>query len=159
LKRFAIYVFDYGAPVGFRLALAHPERINAIISQNGNAYLEGLSEGWNPIQAYWKSPTPENRAALRAFLTYDTTKWQYVHGTKDEMLVAPEAYALDAALMAARSVSGLRQQRRALSEIPGIFSHPPSAAAGGLGQERSVLPAARRGGFPARQSECGGAIL
>jgi pimeloyl-ACP methyl ester carboxylesterase len=58
LKDYAIYVFDYGAPVGLRLALAHPERITAIISQNGNAYEEGLSQGWNPIQRYWKEPTP-----------------------------------------------------------------------------------------------------
>src|ERR1700741_3338835 len=72
LSRYALYVFDYGAPVGFRLALKHPERIAAIISQNGNAYLEGLSEGWNPIQAYWKDPSPENRDALRAMLTRDT---------------------------------------------------------------------------------------
>jgi pimeloyl-ACP methyl ester carboxylesterase len=100
LKRYAIYVFDYGAPVGFRLALAQPERITAIISQNGNAYAEGLSEGWNPIQAYWKTPTPENRAALRAFLTPETTRWQYVHGVGDETLVAPESYTLDAALLA-----------------------------------------------------------
>src|SRR6266478_3486164 len=88
LKRYAIYVFDYGAPVGFRLALAHPERITAIISQNGNAYLEGLSQGWNPIQMYWKEPTEANRAGLRAFLTAETTKWQYVHGVSDETLVA-----------------------------------------------------------------------
>jgi pimeloyl-ACP methyl ester carboxylesterase len=100
LKRYAIYVFDYGAPVGFRLALAHPERITAIISQNGNAYVEGLSAGWNPIQTYWQSPTFENRTALRSFLTFETTKFQYVHGVRDEMLVAPEAYALDAALLA-----------------------------------------------------------
>ena len=73
LERYAIYVFDYGAPVGFRLALAHPERITAIISQNGNAYEEGLSQGWNPIQRYWKEPTPENRAALRDFLTPEAT--------------------------------------------------------------------------------------
>jgi pimeloyl-ACP methyl ester carboxylesterase len=100
LKRYAIYVFDYGAPVGFRLALAHPERIAAIISQNGNAYEEGLSEGWNPIQAYWKDPTPENRWALRAFLSPETTRWQYVHGVADESAVAPEAYTLDTALLA-----------------------------------------------------------
>ena len=100
LKRYAIYVFDYGAPVGFRLALSHPERITAIISQNGNAYVEGLSAGWNPIQTYWQSPTFENRTALRSFLTFETTKFQYVHGVRDEMLVAPEAYALDAALLA-----------------------------------------------------------
>ena len=100
LDRFAIYVFDYGAPVGFRLALAHPERITAIISQNGNAYEEGLSEGWNPIQKYWKYPTPENRAALREFLTPEATKWQYSHGVKDTTLLAPEAYELDSALLA-----------------------------------------------------------
>jgi pimeloyl-ACP methyl ester carboxylesterase len=100
LTRYAIYVFDYGAPVGFRLALAHPDRVTAIISQNGNAYLEGLSEGWNPIQAYWKEPTPENRFALRAFLTPETTRWQYVHGVRDESLVAPESYTLDAVLLA-----------------------------------------------------------
>ena len=100
LERYAIYVFDYGAPVGFRLALAHPERITAIISQNGNAYEEGLSQGWNPIQKYWKEPTAENRAALRAFLKPEATKWQYVHGVQDESLIAPEAYQLDSALLA-----------------------------------------------------------
>jgi pimeloyl-ACP methyl ester carboxylesterase len=100
LARYAIYVFDYGAPVGFRLALAHPERVTAIVSQNGNAYEEGLSTGWSPIQAYWKSPTAENRAALRGFLTPETTRWQYVHGASDEALVAPEAWTLDAALLA-----------------------------------------------------------
>ena len=100
LRRFAIYVFDYGAPVGLRLALLHPERITAIISQNGNAYEEGLSEGWNPIQKYWKEPTAENRAALRDFLKPEATKWQYVHGVRDESLVAPEAYSLDSALLA-----------------------------------------------------------
>jgi pimeloyl-ACP methyl ester carboxylesterase len=100
LSRYAIYVFDYGAPVGFRLTLAHPERITAIISQNGNAYEEGLSEGWNPIQKYWKEPTAENRAALRRFLAPETTKWQYLHGVQDATLVAPEAYELDSALLA-----------------------------------------------------------
>jgi len=100
LERFAIYVFDYGAPVGFRLGLAWPERITAIISQNGNAYLEGLSQGWNPIQKYWKEPTPENRAALRDFLKPEATKWQYVHGVQDESQVAPESYELDSALLA-----------------------------------------------------------
>src|SRR6516225_4923120 len=100
LKRFAIYVFDYGAPVGLRLALMHPERISAIISQNGNAYEEGLSEGWNPIQKYWKEPTPENRAALREFLTPEATRSQYLHGAQDAMLLAPEAYELDSALLA-----------------------------------------------------------
>ncbi len=100
LKRFAIYIFDYGAPVGLRLALAHPERIAAIISQNGNAYEEGLSQGWNPIQNYWKEPSAANRAALREFLKPEATKWQYTHGVADESLVAPESYTLDSALLA-----------------------------------------------------------
>jgi pimeloyl-ACP methyl ester carboxylesterase len=100
LERFAIYVFDYGAPVGFRLALAHPERITAIISQNGNAYEEGLSDGWNPMQKYWKEPTAENRAALREFLKPEATQWQYSHGVPDTALLAPEAYQLDSALLA-----------------------------------------------------------
>ncbi|MBV8050756.1 MAG: alpha/beta hydrolase [Acidobacteriaceae bacterium] len=100
LDHYGIYVFDYGAPVGFRLALAHPERITAIISQNGNAYEEGLSEGWNPIQKYWKEPSSENRAALREFLKPEATKWQYVHGVQDPSLMAPEAYELDSALLA-----------------------------------------------------------
>ena len=100
LDQFAIYVFDYGAPTGFRLALAHPARVTAIISQNGNAYEEGLSQGWNPIQKYWKEPTAENRAALRQFLTPETTKWQYLHGVQDVSVVAPESYELDSALLA-----------------------------------------------------------
>jgi pimeloyl-ACP methyl ester carboxylesterase len=100
LERYAVYVFDYGAPVGFRLALKHPERVTAVISQNGNAYEEGLSEGWNPIQKYWKEPTDANRAALRDFLKPATTKFQYVHGVSDETLMAPESYTLDSALLA-----------------------------------------------------------
>src|SRR5437899_3544876 len=100
LGRHAMYVFEYGAPVGLRLALAHPERVTAIISQNGNAYEEGLSQGWNPIQKYWKEPTPENRAALRDFLTPEATKSQYLYGVQDETLVAPEAYQLDSTLLA-----------------------------------------------------------
>jgi len=100
LDRYAIYVFDYGAPVGFRLALAHPERITAVVSQNGNAYEEGLSQGWNPIQKYWKDPTPANRDALRDFLTPQSTRSQYVYGVRDENQVAPEAYTLDSALLA-----------------------------------------------------------
>jgi len=99
LDRFAIYVFDYGAPVGLRLALAHPDKITAIISQNGNAYEEGLSQGWNPIQKYWQEPTTANRDALREFLTPGTTQWQYTHGVTDENLVAPESYSLDSYLL------------------------------------------------------------
>lgn len=100
LRRYAIYVFDYGAPVGFRLALSQPEQITAIISQNGNAYEEGLSQGWNPIQKYWQDSTAQNRAALREFLTPEATRAQYLHGVQDESLVAPESYTLDSALLA-----------------------------------------------------------
>ncbi|SOE86838.1 Pimeloyl-ACP methyl ester carboxylesterase [Burkholderia sp. YR290] len=93
--RFAVYVFDYGAPTGFRLALKHPERITAIISQNGNAYEEGLSEEWNPIRAYWTDPSHANREALRALLTLETTVWQYTHGVPDTTSVSPDGYSLD----------------------------------------------------------------
>ena len=95
LTRFAIYVFDYGAPTGFRIAVKHPERITALISQNGNAYEEGLSDGWTPIRAYWEDPSPANRTALRAFLKPETTIWQYTHGVPDATSVAPDGYALD----------------------------------------------------------------
>jgi pimeloyl-ACP methyl ester carboxylesterase len=93
--RYAVYVFDYGAPTGFRLAVKHPERITAIISQNGNAYEEGLSDGWNPIRAYWQDPSRKNREALRAFLAPETTIWQYTHGVPDPTLVSPDGYSLD----------------------------------------------------------------
>ncbi|HEY2746856.1 MAG TPA: alpha/beta hydrolase, partial [Polyangia bacterium] len=95
LQRFAIYVFDYGAPVGFRLAVRHPERITAIISQNGNAYEEGLSDGWNPIRAYWQDPSLPNREALRNFLAPEATLWQYTHGVADVTAISPDGYTLD----------------------------------------------------------------
>jgi pimeloyl-ACP methyl ester carboxylesterase len=95
LARFAVYVFDYGAPTGFRIAAKHPERITAIISQNGNAYEEGLSDGWNPIRAYWQDPSAANRNSLRAFLKPETTIWQYTHGVPDATRVSPDGYSLD----------------------------------------------------------------
>jgi len=95
LGRFAIYVFDYGAPTGFRLATWHPERVTAIISQNGNAYQEGLSDGWQPIRAYWEDPSQANRDALRTFLAPETTVWQYTHGVLDATAVSPDGYSLD----------------------------------------------------------------
>ena len=93
--RYAVYVFDYGAPVGFRLAVKHPDRITAIISQNGNAYEEGLSDGWNPIRSYWQNPSEANRTALRAFLKPEATVWQYTHGVTDPTRVSPDGYSLD----------------------------------------------------------------
>jgi pimeloyl-ACP methyl ester carboxylesterase len=95
LGRFAVYVFDYGAPTGFRLATWHPDRITAIISQNGNAYTEGLSDGWQPIRAYWEDPSQANRDALRAFLKPETTIWQYTHGIADPAVISPDGYSLD----------------------------------------------------------------
>ena len=95
LKKFAIYVFDYGAPIGFRMALAHPDRITAIISQNGNTYLEGVSEAFAPVQAYWTDPTQANRDALRSFLAPETTLFQYTHGVSDPALVSPDGRNLD----------------------------------------------------------------
>ncbi|GGY41165.1 alpha/beta fold hydrolase [Pseudoduganella albidiflava] len=94
LERYAIYVFDYGAPVGWRLAVSNPERITAIVSQNGNGYEEGLSKGWAPMRRAWAEPTPANREALRAFNTLDLLRWQYVEGVKDVSLVAPETWQL-----------------------------------------------------------------
>ncbi|WP_369817061.1 MULTISPECIES: alpha/beta fold hydrolase [Achromobacter] len=99
LDRYAIQVFDYGAPVGWRLALAHPDRITAIISQNGNAYEEGLGQGWAPIQRYWKEPSQANREALRDFPTPASIEWQYLEGVPDKSLVAPDAIALESYLV------------------------------------------------------------
>jgi pimeloyl-ACP methyl ester carboxylesterase len=95
LDCFALYVFDYGAPVGFRIAVAHPERITAIITQNGNAYEEGLSDAWGPVQAYWKEPSQANREAIRMLVQPETTIWQYTHGVPDPSRVSPDGYGLD----------------------------------------------------------------
>jgi pimeloyl-ACP methyl ester carboxylesterase len=95
LNHYAVYVFDYGSPTGLRMAVEHPERVTAIITQNGNAYVEGLSDGWNPIRAYWNEPTQANRDALRTLLTPETTYWQYTTGVNDTSLVSPDGYNLD----------------------------------------------------------------
>src|SRR5215831_2034652 len=100
LSHYAVYVFDYGAPIGFRLAIRRPVRLAAVISQNGNAYLEGLSEGWSPIQAYWKNPSRENRAALRGFLTPEAIRTQHTTGVPTPELLSPDAWTLDSALLA-----------------------------------------------------------
>ena len=95
LNRYALLVHDYGAPVGWRLALAHPQRVTAIISQNGNAYEEGLGEAWAPIQQYWRDPTVENRHALSEFPTPAAIKWQYLEGVSDQSLISPDGYSLE----------------------------------------------------------------
>lgn len=100
LKRYALYFFDYGAPTSLRLALAHPERVTALVSQNGNAYLEGLGDAWAPIRAYWANPTAENRQVIHDnVLNLDGTRWQYLHGVTNPDAVAPESYLLDDLLM------------------------------------------------------------
>lgn len=107
LQKYAIQVFDYGAPVGFRLAAAHPERVTAIVTQNGNAYEEGLSDAWHPIQRYWQEPSAANRATLRDMLTLEGTRFQYLHGSPAEK-VAPEAYQLDFALLSRPGVDEIQ---------------------------------------------------
>src|SRR6516164_3838663 len=100
LKHYALYVFDYGAPAGLRLAMAHPDRVTAIVSQNANAYEEGLGDAWGPIRKYWTEPSSENREILRQnILTLETTRWQYTTGVNDPATVPPESYTLDWALM------------------------------------------------------------
>jgi len=100
LERYAMYVFDYGAPTGLRLALAYPERVSGLISQNGNAYLEGLGDAWAPVRAYWDNPSEANGKVIRdAILTPEGIKWQYLHGVSDPQLIAPESYTLDTLLM------------------------------------------------------------
>ncbi|MEN4852006.1 alpha/beta hydrolase [Pantoea agglomerans] len=100
LERYAMYVFDYGAPAGLRLALAYPDRVSGLISQNGNAYLEGLGEAWAPVRAYWDDPSEANGQVIRdAILTLEGVKWQYLHGVSDPQQIAPETYTLDTLLM------------------------------------------------------------
>jgi pimeloyl-ACP methyl ester carboxylesterase len=100
LKRYALYVFDYGAPTGFRLAMARPERVTAIVSQNGNAYEEGLGDAWAPIQRYWREPSSENRETVRQALSPEGLRWQYTVGVSNPDVIAPEGYTLDAAMIA-----------------------------------------------------------
>jgi pimeloyl-ACP methyl ester carboxylesterase len=100
MDRHAVYVFDYGAPVGFRLALEHPDRVTALITQNGNAYEEGIGQVFDPMRAYWREPSVENRNALRELLKPESIQWQYTQGVADTSVIAPESYALDAVLIA-----------------------------------------------------------
>lgn len=100
LTRFAIYVQDYGAPIGFRIAAAHPERITGLIIQNGNAYDEGLETFWDPLRAYWAEPaSPERREKVAEFLTLDATRWQWTHGTQDPTTISPDTWTIDQALL------------------------------------------------------------
>ena len=99
LDQYVLYLMDYGAPVGFRLATRHPERVAGLIIQNGNAYEEGLREFWDPIKAYWNDPTTEHRDALRSLLTREATIWQYTHGTRDPESISPDNWNIDQPLL------------------------------------------------------------
>ena len=160
-------MFDYGAPTGFRLAVRHPDRITAIISQNGNAYEEGLSDGWTPIRAYWQDASPANREALRAFLKPETTVWQYTHGVPDATMVSPDGYSLDNFYLARPGADEVQldlfgDYKSNVALYPTFQSyfrtHKPPLP-GGVGQERSVLPAAGRRGVQARHSARGRPLL
>jgi pimeloyl-ACP methyl ester carboxylesterase len=108
LDRFAMYVFDYGAPIGFRLAMQHPDRVTAITSQNGNAYEEGLSDAWSPMKAYWADPSPANREAVRMMVKPETTVTQYTSGVPDDALVSPDGYTLDNCYLARPGVDEIQ---------------------------------------------------
>jgi len=149
IKSYALYVQDYGAPVGYRLAVMHPERVTAIVVQNGNAYDEGLdNDFWKPIKAYWQEPNDKaKRDALRGLLTYDATKWQYTHGVKSPELVSPDGPAHDQFLLdrnPTRPVPQLRQQPGTLPEVARVLPQAPAAVADRLGQERPDLPRRRK---------------
>ena len=157
--RFALYVFDYGAPTGFRMAVRRPERITAIISQNGNAYEEGLSEGWTPIRAYWEDASQANRKALRAFLTPETTSWQYTHGVTDATTVSPDGQNLDNFYLARPGADEVQldlfgDYKSNVALYPSFQqyfrTHKPPL---------SVLPSAGRRSVPARHSRGGGPLL
>jgi pimeloyl-ACP methyl ester carboxylesterase len=95
INKYSMYVMDYGAPIGYRLALRHPERVDSLIIQNGNAYDEGLLAFWDPIKKYWQDPLPENRAALSFLVKPETTKWQYQNGVSDPTLLDPTTWTAD----------------------------------------------------------------
>lgn len=99
LEKYSLYVMDYGAPVGYRLAVKHPEKIEALIVQNGNAYEEGLGEFWEPLRAYWSEPNERNKNALKKFLTLEATRWQYTHGVKNENAISPDNWIHDQSLL------------------------------------------------------------
>lgn len=99
LEKYSLYVMDYGAPVGYRIAVKHPEKVEALIVQNGNAYDEGLGEFWEPLRAYWSEPNENNKNALKKFLTLEATRWQYTHGVKNENAINPDNWIHDQSLL------------------------------------------------------------
>src|SRR5215468_4202488 len=156
--KYSMYVMDYGAPVGYRLALRHPERIQALIVQNGNAYDEGLLKFWDPIKKYWKDATPENRASLHFLVEPKSTRWQYENGASDLTLIDPTTSALD---QIGLDRPGNRDIQMDLfydyrTNVPGIPEfHPqePTANADYVGEKRLHLPTGRSGSLRSRSQE------
>jgi pimeloyl-ACP methyl ester carboxylesterase len=166
LSRFAIYVFDYGAPVGFRVVVRHPDRLTAIISQNGNAYEEGLSDGWNPIRAYWQEPSQANRDGLRSFLASDTTRWQYTHGVPDVTAVSPDGYSLDNFYLSRPGADEIQldlfgDYKSNVTLYPTFqnYFRTQTTFPGRMGKERSLLSAAGCRGVQTRHSRRDGSFL
>ena len=156
-----MYVMDYGAPVGYRLALQHPERVSALVVQNGNAYEEGLKAFWDPIKAYWADGSQAHREALGVLVAPATTKFQYTDGVSDVSRIDPDNWRARSGAARpprqpghpARPVPRLRHQRPALSAIPGVLPRTPAADADRLGQERQDLPRRRRRALSARPAQ------
>jgi pimeloyl-ACP methyl ester carboxylesterase len=113
VHRYSLYMMDYGAPVGFRLAVRHPERVQALIVQNGNAYEDGLREFWDQFRAFWSNPSQENRENLRGLLTLDVTRFQYVDGTRDQSHLSPDTWTIDQVLGSTPAYGDIVQLRRA----------------------------------------------
>jgi len=151
LKKYSIYLMDYGAPVGFRLAVKHPDRVQTLIVQNGNAYTEGLREFWDPIKAYWKDKTQENGDALRELLTLESTRWQYTNGTRNEDTISPDNWNVDQPLLDRPGNQEIQlalfydygSNPPPLSEVASLLSKTSATDTRGLGQER--LHFSRRG--------------
>ena len=165
LDCFALYIFDYGAPIGLRLALTKPEAVTAIVSQNGNAYEEGLSEGWNPIQRYWQDPSNTNRQALNAFLTPESVRWQYTHGAPDPSLVSPDGPALDSHYLERPGADEVQldlflDYASNIALYPAFQAYfrqhqPPLLAIWGVTTRSSYPPVRRRTGATSQQRTCG----
>ena len=159
LTRYALYVQDYGAPVGYRLAVKHPERVTALIVQNGNAYAEGIANDfWVPVKAYWKDRTEATAAPLRKFLSLEATKWQYLNGVRNPEAISPDNWNVDQPLLDRPGnaeiqmalLLRLRLEPAALPRVAGILPQAPAPDADRLGQERRHLPGGRGPPLPAR---------
>ena len=159
LDSYSIYVMDYGAPVGFRIATNHPERVDALIVQNGNAYEEGLREFWDPIKAYWNGGAATNRDALRGLLTIDATKWQYTHGVRDTAAISPDNWNIDQRLLDRPGNNAIQldlfydyRTNLPLYHVAAVPAHAPAAGADRVGRERSDLPRGGRASLQARRA-------